>query len=182
MVKSCNKFEKKFVSSTFDLPSEQEICTEIEICRNRAVNDAVKIGILNKKMKKENWPCKVNPYVEKNGWKNMASVPSKNPIQPQQILAKNLSLKDYSDKFEHKAVDEASIYVEIKNEEKRIVVKKTSLCWMMRKDYQKISSDRLIRVQLGGKYSGQPSVKSGIKAKNKSKYPKCAKKKLKTKS
>lgn len=57
-------------------------------------------------------------------------------------------LKNYSEKFEKKCIEETSPYTEIfRAKGKRLVVKKTSLCWLLRKDWQKISADRLQRVQ-----------------------------------
>lgn len=57
-------------------------------------------------------------------------------------------MKNYAKNFAEKEIEETSSYVEIlSNEKVRIVVKKSSLCWLLRKDYTRISSDRLVRVQ-----------------------------------
>lgn len=58
-----------------------------------------------------------------------------------------LTLKDFS--VSKNCIDENSPFVEIKFDDniKRIVVKKSSFCWLLRKDWQRMSSDRLRRVQ-----------------------------------
>lgn len=47
------------------------------------------------------------------------------------------------------SVDDISPFVEIcfKNKAKRIVVRKSSMVWLLRKDWQRMSSDRLQRVR-----------------------------------
>lgn len=35
----------------------------------------------------------------------------------------------------------------LRDDETRIIIKKTSLCWLLRSDCQKLSSDRLMRVR-----------------------------------
>lgn len=56
-------------------------------------------------------------------------------------------MKNFADKLEVAAVTPESSYVEVSGCEKRMVVKKTSLCWLLRSDHVKLSSDRLKRVQ-----------------------------------
>lgn len=59
---------------------------------------------------------------------------------------KNIALKNYSDrKFE--PITETSPYIELVYGTKRIVVKKTSLCWLLQEDLVKMSNDRLMRVR-----------------------------------
>lgn len=60
---------------------------------------------------------------------------------------KNIALKDYSSELSNRVIDEKSPYVVIHDDNKKIIVKKTSWCWLLRKDYHKISSDRLERVK-----------------------------------
>lgn len=56
------------------------------------------------------------------------------------------SLKNFAYKFENKGIEETSLYLEVLGGKKRIVVKKTSVCWLFRKEYHKLSSDRKLRV------------------------------------
>lgn len=52
------------------------------------------------------------------------------------------SLKNYAGKFINKNVDEKSSYVEISGGKRRLILRKTSLCWLFGKEKQKCSSDR----------------------------------------
>lgn len=58
-----------------------------------------------------------------------------------------VSLKNYSYKFVDKEVEEISSFVEIHGSKNRMIVKKSSLIWLLRKDPCKLSSDRLERVK-----------------------------------
>lgn len=58
----------------------------------------------------------------------------------------DIQLKNYSNQVNHEDITESSPYVEIDGD-KRLVVKKTFLVWYLRKDCQKLSNDRLLRVQ-----------------------------------
>lgn len=59
----------------------------------------------------------------------------------------HIKLKNFSEKCDDE-IDNDSGFVEVfRNEYNRIVVKKTSLCWFLRNDYAKLSSDRLERVK-----------------------------------
>lgn len=70
---------------------------------------------------------------------------------------KTILLKNFSGKFVGENVSETSQYVEVPlNLQKRIIIKKTSLCWILRNDYQKLSSDRLLRVQSKTKLKKKP--------------------------
>lgn len=61
---------------------------------------------------------------------------------------KNIQLKDYSGKCTPDKFTETCQYVEIQcAADKKIVVKKTSLCWLLGKESTKLSSDRLLRVR-----------------------------------
>lgn len=64
------------------------------------------------------------------------------------IQLRGCLLKNYADNMENELIGETSSYAEIARENgKRLIVKKTSLCWLLRKDWQKLSADRLRRVQ-----------------------------------
>lgn len=56
-------------------------------------------------------------------------------------------LKNYADKFEENSVSETSGYVEFDSENGRYVFRKISVCWFLRKDSYKCSSDRNFRVR-----------------------------------
>lgn len=63
---------------------------------------------------------------------------------------KNIALKDYSLK-KNEPITEDSPYIEFLFDTKRVVVKKSSFCWLLRGDAQKLSNDRLLRVQANKK-------------------------------
>lgn len=65
------------------------------------------------------------------------------------LLFRNIyKLKNFSEKFGNEEVPDNSPYAEIKcGAPKRYIVKKTSLCWLLRTDCAKLSSDRTIRVK-----------------------------------
>lgn len=61
-----------------------------------------------------------------------------------------LCLKNYDYKFIDGKESENSSFVEVfrdNSKQKRIVVKKTSLCWLLRKEHVRLSSDRFERVK-----------------------------------
>lgn len=59
---------------------------------------------------------------------------------------KNIALKDFSYE-KNEPITEHSPYIEFFFDEKRVVVKKSSFCWLLRGDVHKLSNDRLLRVQ-----------------------------------
>lgn len=69
------------------------------------------------------------------------------------ICFKYVQLKNFADEFNDVDIDEKSGFVEVfSSPDKRIVVKKTSLCWLLRSDSAKLSSDRLERVKGSKKF------------------------------
>lgn len=60
---------------------------------------------------------------------------------------RSVSLKNFASKHENQTIDEKSPKIEVNNGQRQIIVKKTSLCWLLRKDPGKLSSDRLERVK-----------------------------------
>lgn len=62
-----------------------------------------------------------------------------------------LALKNYREKFSNDEVlEETSSFVELfrnNKTNKRIIVKKTTFCWLLRNDHVRLSSDRLERVK-----------------------------------
>lgn len=60
----------------------------------------------------------------------------------------SLSLKNYAQKIVADKITEHSPYVVVEcSDGKHVVVKKTSLCWLLRKSPSKLSSDRIYRVR-----------------------------------
>lgn len=141
-------------STRHELPNLAEILIEIDKCKLKAIVIAKNIGLIpkNKNIKNEDYlNCDINPYVPKK-LKKTTKVKSFSsflhlPVKTSQVIdLMNVDLKDYKDKV--KEVSETSPYVKLMKNGKLFIVKKTTLCWLLRKDYCKISSDRLKRVQM----------------------------------
>lgn len=131
----------------FDLPSKDEIYSEIENCQRDAINTAKEFGLIGKRNAKT-FECKINPHETKT-----TQVKRKNPIvnvreNISELDLNNIKLKDYTGKLKDTNFDFASPYVEIISDDgEQSIVKKTALCWLLREDCQKMSSDRLLRVR-----------------------------------
>lgn len=147
-----NSYGNSQQRSNCELLGLEEIHTQIEASKTSAIKDAINIGLLGKKeaSNAKIYECKINPHLPKDSVKKQRKPQPNSPEEKNKILMQLHStlLKNYSEKFENKCIDETSPYTEIFREKgKRLVVKKTSLCWLLRKDWQKISADRLQRVQ-----------------------------------
>lgn len=148
--KELKQIDAHIRSKVWDLPDEFEIVNMILKCKLRAIEDMKKLGIFNNKKKNigSSCICCVPPYMakkKKNKEKISTIRKSTSSIALRQQLI-SLSLKNYASKLEGKPINETSHYVEIGNNKKRIVVRKTSLCWFLRKECDKCSSDRRFRV------------------------------------
>lgn len=136
--------QKKDKNVLHTLPTKFEIFNTVALCKTRAIKTAKQFGFkipndsslvsctigvkcLNKR------PIKIKTNVKRIN-------PFNKPIRKVSDL-NNVNLVNYIDT--HPYPDEMSPFVKI-NEKK--VVKKTSLCWYLRNDYQKLSSDRNKRV------------------------------------
>lgn len=149
-----------YTNAVYSLPSAEQIYNEIVFCEKSSITTATKLGLIKKGMAtRDTFVCKINPHAistEKVIKKKRLNTERESYILPD---LKNIQLKDYTGKYKHKNTGERSPYVEMYNAaDKRIVVKKTSLCWLLREESQKLSSDRLQRV----KYSAKNKNKSTI--------------------
>lgn len=132
-----------------NLPTDDEIRIELECCSALAIRMAVELGLV--KAKNTIYHCKVNPYSEKlmskKKRKKEAAISSSHISLSPKFL-QNIKLKNYYGKTLAKKITETSPYVEIKcHDSSLIIVRKTSLCWLLVSEQQKLSSDRLRRVQ-----------------------------------
>lgn len=136
------------------LPSKSDICFEIEKCRIKAITFANKIGLCNSKDVNGSVDCgikmlpiqnNVQRKEEDDEWIDFDDYAE----EPVPIMG-HITLTDYSDKFLD-TPDENSIYVEVfcGSNLNRKVIKKSSLCWLLREDMRKLSNDRLQRVRTG---------------------------------
>lgn len=130
------------------LPSQQEISDVIARCKSDAINMAAKFGLISKKSTKAATTCNIKTSETKPIKRCEAPVV---PIRNFSISDfKNIALKDYSLK-KNEPITEDSPYIEFLFDTKRVVVKKSSFCWLLRGDAQKLSNDRLLRVQANKK-------------------------------
>lgn len=147
------------------LPSPEEIINEIVFCEKNAIVTATKLGLITKEnSRRRNTVCKINPYTAKVGCitKQMNSLCVNEKRLVKMPDPRNIQLKDYSGKLKCSTVDERSGYAELQSATgRKIIVRKTSLCWLLRNESRKVSSDRLLRVRTKVK---KHSTKNVIKA------------------
>lgn len=139
--------------NSINLPSLDEIFSEIEFCQSLAIKTARKLGLIKSNERNiQNYTCKINPSVSEtqtklNRRKSHSGSSQFNSIQLTMNDLKNIQLKNYAAKAKPEDVDATGPYVQIKCcGDKQIVVRKTSLCWLLSTESKKLSSDRLLRV------------------------------------
>lgn len=132
-----------------------KLLVKMEQCKMMALKTALDFKLITKKRFRDPniFICKVNPYIPKITKKKsfmQNTVPIPTPKQLHLSDLNNICLKNFPEKTE---IEENSPFVELQfeNQLHRVVVKKTSLCWLLREDWQKISNDRLRRVQSSNK-------------------------------
>lgn len=133
-----------------ELPTVDEICEIIEDCQLRALNFAKKHDLLDKSFEGV-IKCDINASNVKETEEEYVDlvddeIADQKPIP--ELKFGRLLLKDFSERFEDVPVFEHSPFAEIVDSHgKKMVVKKSSLCWLWREEAQKLSSDRLHRVK-----------------------------------
>lgn len=149
---------------------KDQIIDEIESCKRDAIQYAIKIGILKKNgTKKISLPCKVAPLLLKvnleeseddpaqseDDWEdedvfqeiNESSINCK-PKFYNFVPFKSIKLKNFAGEFNNLEIPEHSEYIEVYRQgERRKIIKKSSLVWLLRQEAPKLSSDRLQRVK-----------------------------------
>lgn len=153
-----NKLKAKYQERTNDstLPNKSEILQEILAAKTKAIDDAITLGLMNENERsKIDLDSHIEPYSRKttrsrqkesfeDEMGHYSSDQSSEAIFGQ---LEHTSLKNFAYKFGEEPIDEKSQYTDIFGGDKRIVIKKMSLCWFLRKGGPKLSSDRLLRVQ-----------------------------------
>lgn len=133
------------------LPSPQEIYNEIVFCKKTAIVTATNLGLITKgNSRHKKLECKVNPHKPKvnNIAKQLKSLSIREKPSLKMPSIQNIQLKDYTGKLNRTHIDERSSYAEIRSATgKKMLVRKTSLCWLLRKETRKVSNDRLLRVR-----------------------------------
>lgn len=130
-------------TNSFALPTQEKMIEIIEDCQKRAINDATNIGLLKEPVLEI--PCDIIPYRGRSNMKNI----KKNGISDQshKVSIDDIKFKNFANKLNGKKVEETGPYVEIFRRNRRFVVLKTYLCHLLSKEYNKLSSDRLLRVK-----------------------------------
>lgn len=152
------KSSKSTCLNPYEFPDEKLIISTIEKCQVSAIEEAKKYGLIKKQKLEEICNCRVPPYVSNRKIRhneNDDTIYFEDGFEKLDELQTRLastSLKNYADKFEENSLPETSSYVEFALEHRRFVFKKTSLCWLLRKESYKCSSDRKYRVR-GSKIS-----------------------------
>lgn len=146
----------KLMQNSVSLPTADGINKEILFCKQLAMITAQKFGLIKvNNAKCKQYVCKVNPLPLENRAnecrkkKSVQCVGSKsNVFQFKSADLKNIQLKNFDGKYKSSDMSSAGPYVKIVcDENKQILVKKTSLCWLLGTDYVKLSNDRLLRVR-----------------------------------
>lgn len=166
-LKSC-KFDLKAHSEN-DFPSENEIITTIYACKARAVETAIKLGLVKKKNQSVESIvlCPVSKYVMRIKSNETECNEQMNDTEKVYDLENILiysspAHRNFANQFEGKVLDETSSYVEIYGENNvKYVFKKSYICWLFGAESYKCSSDRMYRV----KNSSNPKRKKKKKTK-----------------
>lgn len=156
-----DRFNKVEKFSVYDLPTLSEIYNEIEKCKQEATRDAIRLGLIKKnKQKTFDFGCKVNAYQKprvafRRKSKNTQSITFRIKQYYHRVLQLDkINLKDHAHKFNDTEVPAESKFVEVFNNpetKERKIYKKSAFCWLLLGDIQRVSSDRLERVKIGGK-------------------------------
>lgn len=134
----------------YPMPSLSEICAVVDECAEDAIQLALDFNLISSDEVKEKdlLYCKIKPILKSQ---QTAKATDPKPLihkRPLKISDFNgITLKNFAAK--KNSIDETSPFVELEfnDKTKRVVVKKSSFVWLLRKDCQRISSDRLRRVQ-----------------------------------
>lgn len=135
----------------FDMPNSQEIFSKIEECKIKALSIAKQLGLTTRSSnEKEFIKCHLKLHERKpKKPAKQTNIRSDTDSNFSSSIFKNIQLKDYTGKLKNKTTDEKSSYTEVNTYpgSKKIIVKKSSLCWLFQNEYSKLSSDRLLRVK-----------------------------------
>lgn len=132
--------------SQVDIPSKDAIAETIEHSKLKAIDDAIEIGLLSEEERNIKLGCKCEAYKPKE--KRKLSKNKQIFVDKEKLVhLQSVSLINYAYKFENRSVICTSPYVEIFGSKNRLIVRKTSLTWLLRANSTKLSSDRLLRVK-----------------------------------
>lgn len=138
-------------SPVYELPSNDEIFYEIEQARKEAICYAKSFGLMKESVSlNQITKCTFKPHKPINFHRITENIHDdmSHEYDLMNYDFSRICLRNYADKFINIEIEETSPYVEIfRTYDERKVVKKTSICWLLRKDTLKLSSDRILRVR-----------------------------------
>lgn len=139
------------------LPTKEDIFNKIVECKTKAIEFALDIGMISDEFDYDDdldLPCEIKSIdfkINNGDGRDSTETVNQNLLETiarMRALASVTTLKNYAKNFTEKEISESSSFVEIYNDgKKRIVVKKSSLIWLLRGDSGKLSSDRILRVR-----------------------------------
>lgn len=133
------------------LPSKKEIDGIILECKQNALKTAIEFGLISFRSKstQKATTCQLKPYIPKTKTRKKQKEYNGPVMSTKNINIsnfKNIALKIFTEKrFE--PITETCPYIEFQFGSKRVVVKKSSFCWLLRDEVHKMSNDRLLRVR-----------------------------------
>lgn len=155
-------------------PDESQIIEIIQKCKKESIEKAVKLGLIKSNQKSQGniCVCSVQPWQkqvrkENNTLNDSHFTDRLSDIEERifdiEIKLLSTTLKNYAAKFANNAVPERSAYVEVFGGDRRLIFRKTSVCWLFGKDKQKCSSDRRFRVMSRNKSKNKKAKKVAVK-------------------
>lgn len=156
------------IENDYALPTEKDIIKRIEQSKMDAFTFARHIGLTTtKNIADVDFSCPLSSLQPKD--KKTPEVKTDQiPISDAVFYPKAIGLRSFCNKFRDKNIPEDSPYVEVHCKKmEKCVIKKTSFCWLLRTDFCKLSSDRMLRVQAETRPLRQTNIqKSTVKVKN----------------
>lgn len=147
-IKNSLQFSDKII---YDLPNKIQIFEQIEKSKHEATDLALRYGLIEESaIDGFSFAAKISVLKTRPRRRNTAVLGEKmvnsysHLIRREAILLKNYAYKFAADE----EVPDTSHYVEAYHDHrKRIVIQKPSLCWLLQREYAKLSSDRIQRVK-----------------------------------
>lgn len=132
----------------YQLPTPEEVFEVVQRAKNEAISIAAEFDLCNR-AQSEIIPCRLSPHSFTNVKKKTIKLRCEQKVDVSTIINQlsTIRLTNYAEKFQGQSVEETSSFTEIPNSRRRIIVKKTSICWLLRDEMPKLSSDRNERVE-----------------------------------
>lgn len=143
----------QITSNLITLPTFAEVIEEINKCKKQAIDDAISFDLINRSNSANACKSIIKPLEIIQDRKESTKVQIFDDVRKKHFAEiSKTSLKNYSEDFVGKIIEETSPFTKfVTTNGKIIVLKKTSLCWLLRPENHKLSSDRLLRVRANPK-------------------------------